>query len=168
MQSTYKLQPLLFDNLATYIVSSLFVVGNIVLPALFHLIPGGGPVWLPIYFFTLIGAYLFGWRVGILTSILSPIVNSLLFGMPVFSFLPVIIFKSILLAIFASFAAKKVQKVSVLTLAVIVVAYQFVGAIGEWLYLGNPVTAFEHLHIALPGMLLQIVAGWFVIKSILK
>ena len=33
----------------TYLAALLFVLGNIVLPQLFHLVPQGGMTWLPIY-----------------------------------------------------------------------------------------------------------------------
>ena len=66
----------------TYLAAALFVAGNIVLPQICHLVPQGGLRWLPIYFFTLVGAYKYGWRVGLLTAVLSPAVNSALFGMP--------------------------------------------------------------------------------------
>lgn len=65
----------------TYLAAALFVAGNIVLPQICHLVPQGGLRWLPIYFFTLVGAYKYGWRVGLLTAVLSPAVNSALFGM---------------------------------------------------------------------------------------
>ena len=51
-------------------VAMLFILGNMVLPQLCHLIPQGGITWLPIYFFTLIGAYKYGWKVGLLTGVL--------------------------------------------------------------------------------------------------
>ena len=48
----------------TYLAAALFVAGNIVLPQICHLVPQGGLRWLPIYFFTLVGAYKYGWRVA--------------------------------------------------------------------------------------------------------
>ena len=71
-----------FAQKKTYLFAALFILGNIVVPQLCHLIPGGGLMFLPIYFFTLIGAYKYGWKVGLLTAVLSPLVNSALFGMP--------------------------------------------------------------------------------------
>ena len=53
----------------TYLAAALFVAGNIVLPQICHLVPQGGLRWLPIYFFTLVGAYKYGWRVGLLTAV---------------------------------------------------------------------------------------------------
>ena len=68
---------------------------------------------MPIYFFTLIGAYKYGWRVGLITAIASPLVNSALFGMPMFAVLPSIILKSVLLALCAGFIASKYKKTTV-------------------------------------------------------
>ena len=89
----------------TYLAALLFVLGNIVLPQLFHLVPQGGMTWLPIYFFTLVGAYKYGWRVGLLTAIFSPLVNSVLFGMPPVGALPAILLKSVLMAVIGGYVA---------------------------------------------------------------
>ena len=96
---TVKLYSLDYSNAKTYLMAALFIAGNMALPQLFHLIPQGGITWLPIYFFTLIGAYKFGWKVGLLTAVLSPVINSLLFGMPLPAVLPAILLKSVLLAV---------------------------------------------------------------------
>lgn len=80
--STVRLYSLPYREAKTYGIALLFVAGNIILPQLFHLIPQGGITWLPIYFFTLIAAYKYGWKVGLLTAVLSPVANALFFGMP--------------------------------------------------------------------------------------
>ena len=95
---TTRLYSLPFSNVRTYLFALLFVAGNIALPQLCHLIPSGGPAFLPIYFFTLIAAYKYGLRVGLLTALLSPAANHLLFGMPALAVLPAILVKSGLLA----------------------------------------------------------------------
>lgn len=82
MESTTKLYSLNYTNANTYLFAFVFIVGNVVLPQLCHLVHLGGPAMLPIYFFTLIGAYKYGFKVGMLTAVLSPLVNSFLFGMP--------------------------------------------------------------------------------------
>ena len=95
-----------------YMAAALFVAGNIVLPQLCHLVPQGGLVWLPIYFFTLVAAYKYGLTAGLLTAVASPVANSLLFGMPAAVMLPIILVKSVLLALAASFIASKVRGVA--------------------------------------------------------
>lgn len=66
METTVRLYAPDYTEKRTYWLAVLFAVGNIVLPQLFHLVPQGGVTWLPIYFFTLVGAYKYGWRVGLL------------------------------------------------------------------------------------------------------
>ena len=88
MTSSVNLYSLTYRESRSYLFAALFIVGNIVLPQLCHLVPQGGLILLPIYFFTLIGAYKYGWQVGLATALLSPLVNSALFGMPPVALLP--------------------------------------------------------------------------------
>lgn len=169
MQTTaVKLYSLEYKEAKTYLFAGLFVVGNIVLPQLCHLLPTGGPTWLPIYFFTLVGAYKYGWRTGLLTAVASPLVNSLLFGMPAAAVLPAILLKSCLLALIAGWTAAHFRRASLLLLAVVVVAYQLVGSLGEWALVGDFHAAMQDFRIGLPGMALQVVGGWAVIRYVLR
>lgn len=168
MQTTLRLQSLPFGSARTYITSALFIAGNIVLPQIFHHVPQGGVTWLPIYFFTLIGAYKYGWRVGLLTAFASPVVNALLFGMPTVGAVPVIMLKSVLLAVMAGYAAARFKRASVILLAAVVAAYQILGTIGEWAINGDFILACQDLRIGVPGMLLQIVGGWALINYIIR
>jgi len=165
MNSTVKLHLLSFGNARTYLTASLFIVGNIALPKLFHLIPLGGLSFLPIYFFTLVAAYKYGWKVGLLTAVFSPLVNHILFGMPVAAMLPVILTKSLLLAGAAGFASLYFKRVSIVILTLVVISYQALGMFGEWAITGNFYNAWQSVQIGLPGMLLQIIGGYFIIKS---
>ena len=78
---------------------------------------------MPIYFFTLIGAYKFGWKVGLLTAVFSPVINSLLFGMPLPAVLPAILLKSVLLAVAAGWAAHRFNRISLPILLAVVLFY---------------------------------------------
>ncbi|MBD5314165.1 MAG: ECF transporter S component [Bacteroides sp.] len=166
MQTTLQLRSLQFDDSRTYLAATIFVIGNILLPQLCHLIPQGGLTWLPIYFFTLVGAYKYGWRVGLLTALASPVINSLFFGMPPVAALPAIMIKSVLLALFAGYAASTYRKASLLILASVVIAYQCVGTLAEWIIKADFIAACQDFRIGIPGMLLQILAGWFFINKV--
>lgn len=168
MKTTAKLYSLDYTQTYTYLITSLFVAGNILLPQIFHLFPQGGITWLPIYFFTLVAAYKYGWKVGLLTAILSPLVNSLLFGMPLMVNLPAIILKSVLLAAAAGYAAYRFRRISLLILAAVVLSYQIVGTLGEWLISGDFSLALQDFRIGLPGIFLQIVGGYFFLRHILS
>lgn len=164
---TAKLYSLPYREAKTYWVASLFVAGNVVLPQLCHLIPQGGVMWLPIYFFTLIGAYKYGWRVGVLTAVLSPLVNSALFGMPAVAVLPAILLKSCVLALVAGFVAAKFRRASLLLLAAVVLAYQIIGGLGEWAMTGSWQIAMQDFRIGVPGMLVQIFGGYLFINRLI-
>ncbi|MCM1531366.1 MAG: ECF transporter S component [Bacteroides sp.] len=166
--STVNLHELGYRRVQTYGIAALFVLGNIVLPQLCHLAPQGGITWLPIYFFTLIGAYRYGWKVGLLVALASPLVNSALFGMPAVAALPSILLKSVLLAVAAGYAAKRFQKVSLLLLIGVVLFYQVLGTLGEWAMKGDFYLAVQDFRVGVPGILVQVVGGWLVIKFLMR
>lgn len=152
----------------SFLVALAFVVGNIALPQLCHLIPQGGYIFLPIYFFTLVGAYKYGWQVGLLTAVASPIVNSLLFGMPAHAMVPIILIKSILLALSAGLMAKYAQKVSILSLLGVVLAYQLLGGMAEWAITGTIAAPLQDFQLGLPGLVFQVIGGYLVIRYLLR
>ena len=157
-----------YRDIRAYTMAALFVAGNIVLPQLCHLVPQGGLVWLPIYFFTLVAAYKYGLTAGLLTAIVSPIVNSSLFGMPAASMLPIILTKSVLLALAAAFIASKVHRVALWAVALAVFAYQGIGMMAEWGMTGSLTAALQDIRLGWPGMLVQIFGGFAIIKLIKK
>lgn len=166
--TTVKLYSPGYREARTYLAAALFIAGNIVLPQICHLVPMGGLRWLPIYFFTLIGAYKYGWRVGLLTALLSPLANSALFGMPAAAMLPAILLKSVLLAAAAGFAARRFGRVTLPLLAGVVVFYQLFGSLGEWAYTGSAAAALQDIRIGIPGMLAQVVGGYAVLRYLLR
>lgn len=162
--TTVKLYQWGYDEARTYLAAFAFILGNIVLPQLFHLVPQGGVTWLPIYFFTLVGSYKYGWRVGLLTAVFSPLVNSVLFGMPPAAALPAILMKSVLLAMTCGLVASRFRKVSIKLLVLVVLSYQIIGTLGEWAMKGDFFLAIQDFRIGVPGMLLQVFGGWALIK----
>ena len=163
-----KLYSLRYGDVRTYITAALFVLGNMALPQLCHIVPDGGRILLPIYFFTLVAAYKYGWRAGLLTAVASPVVNSLLFGMPMAAALPVILLKSVLLAVIAGTVAARFRRASLWMLALTVLGYQAVGTLGEWAIVGNLYAAAQDFRMGLPGMALQILGGWAVINWVIR
>ena len=168
METTAKLKTLSFAQGRTYAFAALFAVGNIALPQLAHLIPGGGLMLLPIYFFTLVAAYKYGIAVGLLTAVVSPLANNLLFGMPPTGALPAILIKSVLLAMAAAYAAKKAGKISFLAVLAAVAAYQLAGSLAEWGLTGSLAAALQDIRIGLPGIALQVIGGYAVLKALRK
>lgn len=168
METTAKLYSLSYSNSKTYLFAILFVVGNIALPQFCHLVPMGGPTLLPIYFFTLIAAYKYGFRVGLLTALLSPVINHILFAMPPAAVLPAILVKSGLLAGTAALAARYAKTVSLWAILAAVLSYQIIGTAFEWIYVGNFFAAAQDFRIGIPGMLIQWFGGYALLKAVAK
>ncbi len=168
MEASINLYSLKATDLKSYIFASLFVVGNIVLPQLSHLIPMGGPMLLPIYFFTLIAAYKYGFFTGLLTAIASPIINHFIFGMPVTEMLPILLIKSSLLAVAASYLASRTMEVKLTSILLAILFYQGIGTIAEFLITGSMYTALQDIRLGFPGMLLQLFGGYLLLKALKK
>ncbi len=168
METPVKLYSLSFANRRTYLFTILFVIGNILFPQLCHLLPVGGPTLLPIYFFTLIAGYKFGFKVGLLTAICSPIINHILFGMPPSAALPAILIKSFILAGMAAIVASRVKKVSFPAILTVVITYQILGTAFEWAISGGFYEAVQDFRIGIPGMLIQWVGGYAVLKLLAR
>ncbi len=165
ISNTTRLYALSLKETRAWTFATLFIIGNIVVPQLCHaMIPHGGLIFLPIYFFTLIGAYKYGIKVGLLTAVMSPIVNSVFFDMPALAVLPAILIKSVLLASAAALAARKTRKVSIGALIAVVLGYQVLGSGFEWALNGNLMAAVADFRLGLPGMIIQVLGGWALLK----
>lgn len=152
----------------SYLIAAAFTAGNIILPQICHLMPQGGLIWLPIYFFTLVGAYKYGWQVGLFTAIASPLINNLLFGMPGHEMVPIILIKSVLLAVAAGLMARYTKQISILNILAVVLAYQLLGGMVEWAMTGSLTAALQDIRLGLPGIILQVVGGYMVIRYLLQ
>ncbi|MDR1810981.1 MAG: ECF transporter S component [Prevotella sp.] len=168
METTEKIYSLSYKEAKTYLLALLFIAGNIILPQLCHLAPGGGQAWLPIYFFTLIASYKYGLRVGLLTAVLSPLLNNALFGMPPANALSAIAVKSSILAVAAAYMAYKAKGISFWAVLVAVAVYQVAGTLIEWEIVNDFHTALQDFRIGIPGILLQIFGGYLALKAIAK
>ncbi|MCC8087969.1 MAG: ECF transporter S component [Rikenellaceae bacterium] len=165
MEQSVKLYSLSLKQSKTFFIAGGMIAGNVILPAVCHLIPQGGLIFLPIYFFTLLGAYKYGIKVGLLIGLLSPVMNYLLTGMPPVSMLAPIMVKSVLLAVIASYAAKRFGKFSILILLSVVAGYQLMGTAFEWVYTGSIYMALQDFRMAVPGMLLQVFGVYAILKT---
>jgi hypothetical protein len=168
MENTVKLYSLRLSEARAWMMAAIFVAGNIALPQFAHLVPQGGLILLPIYFFTLIAAYKYGLWVGLATAVFSPLVNHLLFGMPAAGMLVPILVKSVALALAAAYAAKLSGRVSLVAILCAVLAYQVVGTAAEWILTGSFTVAVQDFRLGFPGMALQIFGGWALLKALRK
>lgn len=147
-----------------YLKVALFVGANLALPQLFHIVPGGGVMFLPIYFFTAVAAMRYGWQVGLLTAVLTPVLGSLLFGAPAAHMVPDMLFKGALLSIAAALIVRKMG-VSLLASFIAVAGAWLIAGLVEWPLMGAGF-AFQDFVTGIPGMLMIIVGSWLINKYI--
>lgn len=151
-----KYQPqeslLTLSNLHTYLFAALFTAGNVVLPQLCHLVPQGGLIFQPIYLFTVVAACRWGWRVALLTALVSPLLNTFLFAMPSVAMLPVVLLKSVVLALGVSWSMAGKVRNPMMTACLFIVGAQLLGGLAEYALLSSATT----LWLCLPGVALQV------------
>jgi hypothetical protein len=159
--------PLLQDRIGfregrLYVVTAVLVMGNLILPMVVHGWPGGGKSLLPILFFTLVGGWRFGLSAALLTACLSPLINHLLTGMPEASVLPRLILESMLLGILAAFVGRR-SRGTLSGLGMIVALHQSLVLLPVILASGA-LAGLHALQMRFPGILLQIVGGFLVLR----
>ena len=62
--------------------AGLFLAFGILLPQIFHLLGGTGPVFLPMHLPVLISGFLLGWPYSTLIGLITPVLSSVLTAMP--------------------------------------------------------------------------------------
>lgn len=166
METNIRLYALNYDEVKTYMWAAIFVVCNLVLPQVFHLIPQGGIIFSPLSLVILTGAYKFGWKTGLLAALLSPTVNHLLTGMPAWSILPVMTMKLAVLALVAGLVAQRFKTVNLPLLIGVVLVCKAIEAVGELALTGGIAATIADFTIGWPGLLLQVFGTWFILKYV--
>ena len=164
MEATVRLYTLNFDEVKTYMWTAIFVVCNLVLPQVFHLIPQGGIIFAPLSLVILVGAYKFGWKTGLLAALLSPLVNHLLTGMPATEVLPLMTMKLAVLAVIAGLTARYFKKASLPIIIGVVLVCKAVECVGELLLTGGIEATVTDFTMGWPGLLLQVFGTWLLLK----
>ena len=59
-------------------------------------------------------------------------------------------------------------RISIPVLIGVVLIYQAVGTLGEWIYNGNFYSAIQDFRIGIPGMCLQVLGGYTFIKYLIR
>ena len=166
MEANVKLYALNYDEVKTYLWATIFVVCNMVLPQLFHLIPQGGIIFAPLSFVILVGAYKFGWKTGLLAAVLSPIVNHLVFGQPEMIVLPVMVLKLVVLALVAGLVAQRFKTVTLPLIIGVVLISLAIGCLGEFFITDGIQATIADFTIGWPGLLLQVFGSWLILKYV--
>ena len=164
MTTNAKLYTLNYDEVKTYLWAMAFIAANTLLPQLFHLIPQGGIIFAPLSFVIIAGAYKFGWKTGLLAALASPVVNNLIWGVPVWDVIPVMALKLAFLALAAGLTAQYFKKVTIPLLIAVVSVVEILGGIAEWALTGGIEATIADFTIGWPGLLLQVFGTWALLR----
>jgi len=147
------------------VLSGLFIAFGIILPIIFHQFNMGGPAFLPMHIPVLIAGFFLGATEGLLVGIITPIISSVLTGMPpAFPMLPIMIFELATYGFLAGLFSKKMKLNIYISLilsmlggriaagVVVLVLAQFFG------FKGAPIPFVQGSIVAgLPGIVIQFV-----------
>ncbi len=139
--------------------SLAFTVLAVYAPILIHAVSGvdGGRTYLPMPFFVLAAGLLLGWRAGLATALMSPVVSYLISGMPMANILP---FVTLQLAAYGMIAGILGKKYDTFVSVAAAIATGWL-AIGVSMLLFSKMSALDYvaqgLRAGFPGIALQIV-----------
>jgi len=70
------------------------------------------------------------------------------------------------LAVAASYMAQHTKQIKIQSLLAVVIFYQGIGMIAEFFLTGSFMAAMQDIRIGFPGILLQVVGGYFCLKAL--
>ncbi len=151
-----------FTQVKLYMVSTMFVAGNIAFPVILHQFGIAGQLFLPLYFFSLLGGLTYGWRVGVVTGLVSPIMSFFISSMPPLSILPFVIIKSVVLGGCSGFLKERLPNHNWLAGLIAVTLTQFVGVVLIYALTHKSALALADLKVGYGGLLLQLIIAPFL------
>ena len=75
------------------VMAALCVALGLILPMVFHAVPNAGSIFLPMHIPVLLCGFICGWPYGLVCGALTPLLSSILTGMPPLAFLPSMLFE---------------------------------------------------------------------------
>ena len=151
------------------ILTALFIALGVVLPMAFHAVPNGGTLFSPMHIPVLLCGFICGWHYGLAVGFITPLLRSVLFGMP--AIYPNAVAMAFELAtygliaglLYASFK-KKDLKAIYCSLIVAMICGRIVWGIARWIMAGLGGNAFTFQAFlagavtnAIPGIILHLI-----------
>lgn len=152
-------------NTRELILAGVLLALGIVVPMIFHTVGIMGTVFLPMHIPVLIGGLLISPVLALLLGVITPILNSILTGMPpMFPMAVIMMFELGAYGLFSSIATRKLKLNSILALIVSMILGRVVAGVTVFIlssYFGvqlNPIVFAKSGIIAgLPGITIQLI-----------
>lgn len=138
MKNIAKAEALKLSKTKEIIFSFVFTTLAVYTPTLIHYFAGidGGRTFLPMPFFVLLAGLMLGWRAGLATALMSPIVSYLISGMPLMNILPFITLQLVAYGVVVGIIKEKYNAVISVTVAII----------AGWLAIGISLLLFSKMN----------------------
>jgi hypothetical protein len=77
-----------YTDIRSYVLITVFVLLNVLVPWVFHQFHLAGATFLPMHIFIFIAALAYGWQAGLIVGLLTPLASYVISGMPPLTILP--------------------------------------------------------------------------------
>ncbi len=156
-------------------LSAIFIAFGIILPMIFHTINLAGQIFLPMHIPVLIAGFLLGPYCGALIGIITPILSSVMTGMPpLVPMMPIMAFELCAYGFLTGFIFNKTEKIYISLIGAMIGGRLFavVGAYLVSITVAPKVSplmfVFGNISMAIPGMLIQLIFIPMLIKYLHK
>ncbi|NMA85532.1 MAG: ECF transporter S component [Epulopiscium sp.] len=148
------------------VLSGVFIAMGLVFPIAFHAIGGGGPVFLPMHIPVLIAGFFLSWPFTLAVGVLTPILSSLLTGMPLFfPVLPYMVLELATYGTIVSFLYRDLKRNVYMALIISMVCGRVMAGAAVWVLatffmakLPSPILFIQAAILkGIPGILIQLI-----------
>lgn len=164
------------NNTKRLIIAGLLLAIGIIIPMIFHTTGIPGTVFLPMHIPVLIGGFLLPPYLALLLGMLTPIINSLITGMPtVFPMAVIMVFELGIYGLVASVLYRKLELPSIIALIISMIAGRIMAGLVVFIlaaFFGiqmDPMTfIISGVTTGIPGIIIQLVLIPSLIYSIVR
>lgn len=148
------------------VLGGFFVGLGVLIPMIFHMVNMGGPVFLPMHIPVLLAGFILGGRYGFLVGLITPIISSVITGMPpMIPILPIMVVELSLYGLISGILFNKVKLNTLLSLVLSMIC----GRAGGFLtvYIMANILGFKKLNAVMwiktglvtgiPGIVIQLI-----------
>ena len=155
-----------FSEVKFYIFSLSFVGLAVFVPWLAHQFHIAGPKFLPMHFFVIIAAFLFGWRTGLIVGAFSPLISYGIVHLPSAVILPEVVLELSIYGLAIGLLREKN-----LNIFIVLFSAMIIGRLARLMFvlgLGVETNPFYYFQISWPGIILQLALIPFIIIFLQK
>lgn len=164
------------NNIKKLVISGLLLAIGIIIPMIFHTMGIAGTIFLPMHIPVLIGGFLLPPYLALLLGMLTPILNSLITGMPpLFPMAVIMIFELGIYGLIASVLYRKLRLPSVFALIVSMIAGRIMSGVVVFVLaaffaieMDPMIFIIGGVTTGLPGIIIQLVLIPTLIYSIVR